>query len=152
MKRLLSIAGILTGLMSSCGPAFAAEFPPVQNQGATTIGTMTVIAVTTTSQICLSTGSNVIDKRYGLFSFQVSSHATPIAGAYLRNRLYAEFFNDTSTEVWIGFNQFVTTTPGVNYGRRIPPGASWSNDGSIQEYWVKCATTTERKFVITQQK
>ena len=163
LKKVLISAFVFGGLwMLGPRPAFAAGAPPVQNQGAVIVTTSVAVSVTTTPAIALSTGTNMWYGRAGegTIGFTPPSSTTVIApGQYMRDRVYTEFFNDTSTEVWIGYNAQVTTTAGVNYGRRLLPGSSWAMDGSIQNFFLVCGTTwtqgafaTEKKFVITQQR
>lgn len=146
----------------------SAAFPPVQEQGAVSASTSVAISVSTNPTIVLSTGTNMpYQKQLGdadNYAYPAQSSWT-VPGQYMSGRTHTEFFNDTSTDVWIGPNINVSTRPGANYGRRLIPGSSWSLDGNIRNYFVVCGSSwtggaagaggifaTEKKFVITQQK
>lgn len=150
---------ILIGICLTVFPMKArAEFTNVLVRGAVSTATITSISVTTAPIIAISTGSGFFwdsalnGSGGGSFNFNgsVNTNATP--GQYMPQRLYVEFFNDTSTDVWIGFNSSVSTQAGANYGRRIVPGTALLNYGQLNNYWVVASTTTSQQFVITQQR
>lgn len=131
-----------------------AEFAPVQNRGAVEVTSMTTVAASTTPMLLVSTGTNVIDRSHpGAWSFlPTSTSNVQVFGQYMRDRIYLEIQNDTDGNIWVGYNNRVSSQPGTNYGRRISTGAVWANDGAVRDYWVVAATTTLQKIVVTQQK
>lgn len=151
MKKLSFIA--LFVILSAFGVA-RAEKGQVQTYGAIRVGSMTTITVTTTPVLALSTGTNFPYENYSrnISNINISSSATVAAGQVLDNRVHMEFSNDTSTDVYVGYDASVSTQNNVFRGRRIAPGGSWSHDCSIIEHWVVSSTTTENKFTITQEK
>lgn len=146
-KTLLILSVTLAGLLAQ---GFAAS-PPVQEQGAVEISTSISISVSTTAMLAYTTGY-LQGRDSGSSSYVKPSTAPPIIGQYMPNRLGIEFFNDCSTDVWVDNNVNISTMPGVNYGRRLVPGASIVYLGSVRDYYVKASTTTEKKLVITQVK
>lgn len=150
-KVLVLSAFIILGseilLHAAPGPR---SYPKTQNPGAVEIGTMTAVAVATNPVQIISTGTGT--SGYGYYTDSgVVGGFTP--AFYLDQRMFVEIFNDSGQDIWVGFDQNVSSTTGANYGRRIPHGAAWSNDGSLLNYWaVSSASTTARKVVVTQER
>lgn len=122
---------------------------PVVDVGATSTGTITAIRVTTTPALAYSTGT---------YKQGVALSTTATWGQYMPDRVNLEFFNDTSTEVFVGYTPNVSTRAVDNdvdvssFGRRIPAGAAWSPPGRIKNYWVVASTTTLKRFLTIQEK
>ena len=156
---------VFLGVILTAGAAGAVDFQSVVNRGAVQYATSTAITVSTNPAIVYSTGTGIFaDYRHspGPVAVVPSSPTASTglaAGQYMSDRVYLEFFNDTSTDVWVGYNAQVSTQAGANYGRRLIPGSAFSIDGAIRDiYAVTCSSWfsgqyfTERKFVITQAK
>ena len=141
------------------GGDFQRGYPKYQNAGAVDVGTTTSISVTTNPAIIVSTplanynyyvqGSSA----YGNVGANLGIYqATSTIAQMLDHRLYMEIFNDTTNDIWVGYNISVSTMPGLNYGRRIPAGSSWSHTCSLINHWVVSSATTLQKVVITQER
>lgn len=147
LKRLAILGSILLSSSYAFAEPRRSGAPPVQDYGPMIIGTTTVVIVSTTPGLVYSTGT-----------YNPSDKSNWGWGQFFPERIQLEFFNDTSTDVWVGYSPDVSTssadnsTTGGTLGRRIPPGGAWSHSGSIKNYWVVCATTTRRAFVTTQEK
>lgn len=149
MKKLLTILGLtLAGLSVKA----SAAFPPTQDRGSVELSTQIAVAASTTPIVAYSTGTNSASGGMNLPAASISTSPSVLNGQYIPERIAIEFFNDTSTDVYIGYSRFVSTQPGTNYGRRVPPQTAWSNDGSVRTYWIVSSTTTDKRFVITQQR
>ncbi len=137
------------------------SYPKYQNPGAVDVGTTTCVSVATTPAIALSTpiinygffetSGTVQVNPFGTIGVQ-NFQSTSTASQFIPGRLYCEFWNDTSTDVYVGFNNLVSTQAGMNYGRRLPPQSAWSHSGSIENFWLVASTPTSQKFVITQER
>jgi hypothetical protein len=148
MKKLLFIFSILVALTAT---KLEASGRSNVFTGALSSGTQTTIIVTTTPIIALSTGTGMeYDNEPTTYRLPLSTTVTP--GEYMENRIQIEFWNDTSTDVYVGYSIDVSTENDVNRGRRIPPQQSWSHDCSVIPHWVVASTTTLQKFTITQER
>jgi len=146
MKKILAAVGLLIG---ACSVGHAA--PAVQNVGATSTGTIITINVSTVPQLAVYPSSNV----FNASGFQISlgTGTDRRYNSLLNNRIQMEIFNDSSVDIWAGFNSSVSSwTNSNNYGRRIPAGTAWSHDCSIEQHWLVAGSSTGFRVVITQEK
>ena len=146
MKRL----GLWLGaFLFFCSPAFAV-FPQLV---AYTTGTQVTVWVTTTPAPLISTGTNV--NEYGV-PFQVNfgtTAPTTSQGQILSERLFMEIVNDSTQDIYIGYNANVSSTTGVYRGRRIPAnGGTWAHDCSIRGHWAVAGSSTGYLVTVTQEK
>ena len=163
---------ILLGLARP-GRVEAVDFPSFVNRGAVQYATSTAITVSTNPALVYSTGTGIFQDYAHLPGPQAVVKSSPTAGMgltistaagqYMADRIYLEFFNDTSTDVWVGYTSKVSTSAGADYGRRLIPGSAYAIDGAIRDVYAVASSSwgqaanqgqfeTERKFVITQAK
>src|SRR3990167_4927470 len=135
------------------GAGEAWSYPQFQDRGAVSTGTVYAVTVTTTVELLLSTGANVMsENETPSFFVQQGTSSLPVKGNYMEGRVFLEIYNDSTKDIWFGYTRAVSTQTGADYGRRIPSGASWSSNSSIRDYWVVSDTTTERRIVVIQEK
>lgn len=117
--------------MAASGPRWAFAGPnEVQEVGSISTGTVVSVVVTTTPALAYSTGSY----RAGLFISTTSTY-----GQYMPERKRLEFKNQLSTDVWVGYDQKVSTD-GVNQGWKLTPGQTLTDNGRVKDYWVVTAS------------
>lgn len=124
---------------------------PSREEGASSSGTIVSIAVTTTPALILSTGSLM---SWGPVVFTpLQTTATPNPGQMFWGRVALELYNDTGYDVWLGYDNRVSSQAGSSYGRRIPTGTSYSHECSIPDHWIVSGTTlTPTKLTVIQER
>lgn len=130
----------------------------VRSEMAHSSGTQVTIQATTTPILALSTGTNVQYNNQGGSRFPLWTSTTVVNGEVMRNRIQIEFWNDTSTDVYVGYGPEVSTVTvdtgedkAVYRGRRIPPQQSWAHECAIIPHWIVSSTTTAKAVTITQE-
>ena len=150
MKKILFFAiTILAGLADR---SFAG-FPPVQDRGAISTGTIFNISVTTNPSILLSTGNNVLYSDAPVLFF-VPTDTTTVKGngQYMRDRMFLEIRNDSANDVFIGYESDVSSITGnAKRGRKLDAnGGIWAHDCSVIHHWIVAGANST--VTVTQER
>lgn len=159
MQMSYRITAVLAILFLVVGISHAQQqrnFQKIQSVGSVDFGTTTAISVGLVPQILISTnvGNAGFNGEPGYSIYPTSGTAgTGVPGGdYVNGRMFLEIYNDTTNQIYIGYNASVSSQPGVNYGRNIPPGTAWSHDCSVKDHYIVADTPTLKKVVVTQEK
>lgn len=75
----------------------------------------------------------------------ITTTAAQILGSPLASRRGVDFFNNGSSEIWLGENSGVNGTPGLTDGVMIEPGAHWFAElGTTADIWAVAVGATSR--------
>lgn len=148
-----TLAAVVLAVACASAPvrAFAAGAPPVQDQGSTSTGTVTTVAVSTNITLLLSTGAFVnVDPEFRLAPSSMNVQAF---GTHMYGRIGLEIQNNTSLDIYCSFISTVTAHYGNKMGRKVAKdGGTWSVDGSNKYIYAVASGTTQTGIVITQVK
>lgn len=146
LSKFLAVAAVMLCVSVS---AHANKYPKQQDPGAVEVATTTVITVSTTPAMIISTGTGT--GGYNFFSSSGVNGAFTTA-QYLDQRLFLEIYNDSSVDIFVGYDANVSSITGKNLGHRIKAGGSLSKNDSIMNMWAVSGSDTGQNVVITQEK
>jgi len=136
--RLISL--LVISVIGICVDIFAT--PSVQDVGANSTGTVVAVNVSTVPALLLTKQDYL-----NTAGFTMSS------GTYLANRIQMEIYNDSSIDIYVGYNANVSSITGrPYYGRRIPSGSAWSHNCSIEQHWAISGSSTGFNVIVTQER
>lgn len=155
MRRIAVTAVLLLSFLAGAG-AQQRTYQKFQSAGSVDVGSTTAISVTTTPAILLSTGaiSAYFNAEPGYYVYAATGVAgtTAAVSDYMNSRMFLEIYNDTTNQIFLGYTASVSSIPGANYGRNIPPGTAWSHDCSLMNHFIVADAPTLRKVVVTQER
>lgn len=149
VKKLVSYLFLISVLFVASNVFAGERGAPVRDVGATSSATVITVAVSSNAALILSTGTA---KNIYFTSGTANQFLATLPQTYMDGRMYLEIYNDSSIDIFCGFDSNVSTAVGSIYrGRRVPAnGNSWSINGDLPNIYCVSNSSTGYSVAVTQ--